>query len=175
MRKHAGLFACALDACAVVRPAPAPVPAQEALVSTSRGRKAEKHCTWRSWKTRRSEDEVHRGGMADDEESNGVHVLNAPCLSRNSAIWCTLHTFFYLVDLPFLSLLGLGLGKFPFYSLDLSTSLDCPLRTLTVFCNVHDSCWRARYGLCHHMDIETDPCCARWPRYGLYICAIMRI
>jgi hypothetical protein len=81
------------------------------LVSTSHGREAKKHyCTWRSYQSR---DEVHRGGMDDDEESDGVHVLNAPCLSRNSAIWYTLQTFFfYLVDLSFLS--PLGLGKFPF-------------------------------------------------------------
>jgi hypothetical protein len=38
-------------------------------------------------------------------------------------------------------------------------SLDCPLWTLTGFSTVHDFCWRARYGLCHHLDIETDPCC----------------
>jgi hypothetical protein len=32
---QAGLFASALDACAVLRPAPAPVPAQEARVDVA--------------------------------------------------------------------------------------------------------------------------------------------
>jgi hypothetical protein len=63
--------------------------------------------------------------MDDDEESDSLATRRYDTPSTR---------FFYLVDLPFLSLPGLG--KFPFYSLDLFTSLDCPLRIVPYMISV---------------------------------------
>jgi hypothetical protein len=132
--KHAGLFASALNSRAALRPTPAPVPAQEARVDVAwpGGGEALYVTELEGSKARRSGDEVHHGGMDDEEESDGVHVLNASCLSRNSAIRYTLHILFIW------SICLRGLWQVSFLLARFVHSLDYPLRNLTGFSTVHD-------------------------------------